>query len=115
MMWSKQMVLKIEREPWNRLGVGHTKFEEDYVLKNENDPLVPGTRIKRLRPVSLGERARGFFSDETDALLVAMRALRDATPFTPPKPAVPAEFHPARHRNEKRRADKRATKPAEVA
>lgn len=88
--------LQIERNPWERLGCGRTKFDEDYVLKNEDNPFVPNTdnRVKRVRPVPLGERARGFFSDEIDALIAALRALRDATPFAPPRPAVPAQFHP---------------------
>jgi hypothetical protein len=77
------MALQIERAPWKRIGVGRTKFDEDYVLKDEADPFVPGTngQVNRLRPVSMGERTRAFFSDETDTLIKELRALRDATPF----------------------------------
>ena len=88
--------LRIKRSPWERLGCGRTKFDEDYVLKNEDDRFVPNTnnQVKRVRPVPLGDRARGFFSDEIDGLIEALRTLRDATPFAPPRPAVPAQFHP---------------------
>ena len=91
---------RIERAPWERLGCGRTKFDEDYCLKNEDDPFVPNTdnKVKRVRPVPLGERARGFFADEIDDLIEALRALRDATPFMPPRPAVP---HSIRSTNRK--------------
>lgn len=83
-----------------RIGVGTTKFYEDFVDKGGSDPFVPGTgnTVVRLRPVSLGKRAIGFFSDEVDDLIEGLRAFRDALPRTPPPRPVPAEFHPSRHR-----------------
>jgi hypothetical protein len=94
------MALQIERSPWERIGVGRTKFDEDYCLKDENDPFVPKTndQVKRVRPVPLGDRARGFFNDEIDTLIEGLREVRDATPFVPPVPAVPVQFHPKRKR-----------------
>jgi hypothetical protein len=82
-----------------RIGVGATKFGEDYVDKGA-DPFVPGTgkTVVRLRPVPLGKRAVGFFSDEIDELIQGMREFRDSTPRTAPERPVPAEFHPSRHR-----------------
>jgi hypothetical protein len=59
-------------------GVGVTKFNEDFVLHDENDPYVPGTKVRRLRRVPLGERAFGFFEDETYALVEGLRTHRDA-------------------------------------
>jgi hypothetical protein len=38
---------------------------------------VPGTTIRRLKPVQLGERAIGFFEDEADELLENLRRFRD--------------------------------------
>jgi hypothetical protein len=82
-----------------RVGVGITKFGEDFVDKGD-DPFVPGTddRVRRVRSVPLGERAVGFFSDEIDQLIEQLRAWRDAVPRKRPKRAVPPEFHPSRHR-----------------
>lgn len=82
-----------------RIGVGATVFDERYVDKGD-DPFVPGTssQVLRVRPVALGKRAIGFFSDEIDRLIEQLRALRDATPRVPPQRAVPAEFHPSQHR-----------------
>lgn len=81
------MSLKIERWPWQRMGLGRTKFDEDFVLKDERDPYVPNTNdeVKRLRSVPLSERCRGFFSDEVDTLIEAVRALRNSKPFAPPR------------------------------
>jgi len=62
------------------LGVGHSKFAEDFVLRDERDPFVPGTegKVRRLKPMKLGERAVGFFEDEVHALIEGLRAHRDA-------------------------------------
>jgi hypothetical protein len=92
------MALQIERRPWQRIGVGRTKFDEDFVLNNEDDLFVPKTnnQVMRVRPVPLGERARGFFSDELDTLIEGLRQVRDAAPFVKPQPAVPVKFHPKR-------------------
>jgi hypothetical protein len=62
-----------------RLGVGRTSFHERFVDHGDGNDLVPGTDIKRLRPVPLGAKAIGFLSDEVDALIEALRRLRDAT------------------------------------
>jgi hypothetical protein len=59
-------------------------FDENYVDRGGN-PLVPNTDIPRLRPVQLGARAIGFFSDEIDNLIEALRRLRDTTPRKVPK------------------------------
>jgi predicted DNA-binding transcriptional regulator AlpA len=60
-------VTNIIRPPaaWGRLGVGKSKFYEDYV------------RTGLLRSVKLGRRATGFFDDEIDALIEKMRRERD--------------------------------------
>ena len=60
------------------LGIGHSKFAEHYILRDENDPFVPGTKVRRLRPMKLGERAVGFFEDEVAALVEGLRAHRNA-------------------------------------
>jgi predicted DNA-binding transcriptional regulator AlpA len=56
---------RIIRKPevLKRLGIGRTKFEEDY--------------RRRLRSVRLGERAVGYVEDEVDALVDELIAARD--------------------------------------
>jgi hypothetical protein len=76
------------RAAYGRFGVGKTLFDENYVDKGGNNPLIPGTEIPKLRPVSLGPRAIGFFDDELDNVIEALRRMRDATPRRAPKPAI---------------------------
>ena len=63
-----------------RLGLGKTLLEENFILHDPADPWVPGTNnsVPRLRKVQLGARAVGFFDDEVDVVVEAMRARRDA-------------------------------------
>jgi hypothetical protein len=68
-----------------RLGVGKTKFNEDYVYhpdRPDEGECVPGTDVPRLKSVPLGEKAIGFFDDEIDALVEALRRERDHRPRT---------------------------------
>jgi hypothetical protein len=62
-----------------KAGLGITKFMEDYVWDGGDDLFVPDTdeKVKRLKPVPLGDRAVAFFDDEQDEQLEAIRALRD--------------------------------------
>jgi hypothetical protein len=65
-----------------RLGIGKTKFNEDYVFHPDcpdEDGFLPGTRVRRLRPVALGVHASGFLSDEVDELIEQLRRERDRT------------------------------------
>jgi predicted DNA-binding transcriptional regulator AlpA len=77
-----------EREGYERLGCGRTKFRRDYVVRDASKPNVPGTEIKRLKPIPLGERNIGFLEAELEALIDALVALRDAKPGRPRKPAA---------------------------
>jgi hypothetical protein len=96
-----------------RMGVGTTKFDEDYVDKGGTDLFVPNTSdtVKRLRPVPLGKRALGFFSDEIDKLIEALRKLRDASPRVRREPVVDPEFHPSRHRKSQKQQSGRHCRP----
>jgi hypothetical protein len=76
------------RAAYGKLGVGKTMFDENYVDKGGNDSRIPGTDIPRLRPVPLGPRAIGFFDDELDSVIEALRRMRDTTPRRAPKPAI---------------------------
>jgi len=58
----------------NPLPVGRTKFWADYVLHSKDDPFIPGTRVRRLKPIALGPRATGFAVDEIDAVIDGLRA-----------------------------------------
>jgi hypothetical protein len=64
-----------------RLGVGRTKFFEDYVHRNDGHlvQFVAGTRVRRLRLVRIGPRAVAAISDEVDQLIEALRSERDAS------------------------------------
>ena len=62
-----------------RLGIGKTCFHANFVF-NPNRPeedFIPGTRVRRLRPIPLGLKAVGFASDEVDELIAALRRERD--------------------------------------
>jgi hypothetical protein len=71
--------------PTGRLPVSKSKFYDDFVLHDLADPFIPGTEVKRVRPVKLAGNAAGFVESEIDAVNEALVSLRDATP---PKPAV---------------------------
>ena len=63
-----------------RLGVGRTKFFEDYVHRNDGavEQFIAGTSVRRLKLVKIGQRAVAAISDEVDRLIEALRAERDA-------------------------------------
>ena len=63
------------KEAQKRLGVGHTKFWQDFVATG------------RLRLVELGPRSKAAVEDELDEL-VELIAERDAVPATPTKPVA---------------------------
>ena len=53
-----------------RLGVGRTKFFEDYVHRNDGavEQFIAGTSVRRLKLVKIGQRAVAAISDEVDRL-----------------------------------------------
>ena len=63
-----------------RLGVGRTKFFEDYVHRNDGavEQFIAGASVRRLKLVKIGQRAVAAISDEVDQLIEALRAERDA-------------------------------------
>jgi hypothetical protein len=94
-----------------KLGVGRDAFDENFLLKDENDPYIPAAisgsaRIKRLRKLVLGEKTVVFSEEEADALAEAIIVAQTAMPLTKLKPggAVAPEFHSSIHRNPKRAA-----------
>jgi hypothetical protein len=58
--------------------VGRTKFIRDYVYQPGGPEFVPGTSVRRLRLIDLGERAKAAISDEVDELVEGLRRERDA-------------------------------------
>ena len=83
-----------------RLGVAKTKFFEDFVFhpdRPDEGEYLPGTNVPRLKPVSLGEKAIGFFDDEVDQLIEALRRERDKQPrraeLTAPRSRVEQQRH----------------------
>jgi hypothetical protein len=60
------------------MGVGKSKFWEDFVYHPGGDEYVKGTsKVARLHRVPLGERAVGFFDDEVERLLDELRRERE--------------------------------------
>ena len=84
-----------------RLGVGISQFTDKFVDHGNGDDLVPGTNIKRLKPIYLGRKTIGFFSDEIDALIEALRNHRDSVPV--PKGDEPKHLQTGRDAYWKRR------------
>jgi hypothetical protein len=72
-----------QRAARQKVGVGKTKFSTDFVLSDDNDPFVPGTdgKVRRVRPIPLGERSTGFIDDELDALIEALREFHNSRPL----------------------------------
>ena len=68
------------KQMWAKLGCGKTKFDEDCRHRRDDDPFVPGTTIKRLKPVPLGERNIAYVEHEGDELIDALAKLRDSAP-----------------------------------
>jgi hypothetical protein len=62
----------------NLIPVGKTKFYKDIVLRDKNDPYLPGTNIPRLHLTNLSDRVRVGFEDEVCELAEAIRKQRDA-------------------------------------
>lgn len=87
------MAKAIERPKaaYSRVGVGHTIWGENFVLRDPADRYVPGTdgEAERVRPVPLGLRAIGFFSEEIDNLIQSLRRWRDRQPPKTADPVVP--------------------------
>jgi hypothetical protein len=87
-----------------RLGLKSSHFDEHFVWHKDDEPNIPGTNIPRLKPVPLGVRAIGFFSDELDSLITALRALRDSGVDSLPFPPRPLPQQPKRERETPQRA-----------
>lgn len=52
-----------------RVPVGRTRFYRDFVFRDGGDQYIPGTRVRRLRLVKLGPRARAVDDDEIDRVI----------------------------------------------
>ena len=61
------------------LGVGKTKFLEDFVYdeKRGGEQYIPGTNVPRLKLVRIGPKIVAAIEDEVDMLIEALRAERD--------------------------------------
>jgi hypothetical protein len=72
-----------QRAARRKVGVGKTHFSENFVLRDDGDPFVPNTdgKVRRVRPIPLGERSIGFIEDELDALIEALRELHNSRPL----------------------------------
>ena len=73
-----------------RLGVSRSTFYDNFVLHSEeDDPLIPGTDVHRLRLLHISANATAAFDDEVDALVEALKRHRDRS-FAQARTANPA-------------------------
>jgi hypothetical protein len=87
-----------------RLGVGKSKFWEDYVLRDPADPYVPNTnRVLRLKPAKLGPNFTLIFDDEADQMIEGLRHERDAGLLSERRRAQPSTEPPKRPRGRPRK------------
>jgi hypothetical protein len=97
-----------------RLGIGLSKFRDEFVDWDNGDAAIPGTDIRRLRPVRLGAKSIGFLSDEIDALIESLRRHRDSAP--PTARVEPEHLRTGRDaywkRERRKRAKEATVKPA---
>ena len=75
---------------WAALGVGRSKGYEHFVLHDEDDPYIPGTRVKRTRLVRMGPRMVGGRQSEAERIIREMAAI----PYRP-QPVKRREAAPA--------------------
>jgi hypothetical protein len=66
------------RERSGRLPICKSLFFKNYVYHVGGPEFVPGTKVRRLRPVPLGEKISAFFDDEIDAMIEGLRAEQEA-------------------------------------
>jgi hypothetical protein len=50
------------------LGVGRTKLFSDLLLRDGDDPYIPGTTVRRMQTVRLGPKAVGVADTEIERL-----------------------------------------------
>jgi hypothetical protein len=60
-----------------RLGISRSTFHDNFVLKSEDDPFIPGTDVPRLRLLHLATNAAAAFDDEIDAVVEGLKRWRD--------------------------------------
>ena len=60
-----------------RLAIGRSCFYANFVLRDENDPFIPGTDVPRLKLLPLSANATAAFDDEIDAVIEGLRCWRD--------------------------------------
>ena len=89
-----------------RLGIGISKFYEQFMDHGDGRDVIPGTDIPRLRPLRMGPKSIGFITDEIDALIEALRRHRDSAPQA--ARAEPEHLRTGRDRYWKRQRRKRA-------
>src|SRR5262245_37267953 len=67
-----KIILRL-KQVLNRLACGKTKFDDDYRHHSDDDPYVTGApAVKRLKPIPLGKRNKGYLEHEVDELINAL-------------------------------------------
>jgi hypothetical protein len=78
-IWTKKD-RKAKRPPVFRpglFGVAKSAFYENFVLKDESDPFIPGTDVPRFKLLHLAENASAVFNDDIERVQEGLRRWRD--------------------------------------
>ena len=62
------------------LAIGKSALYENFILKDEANPYVPGTNVRRLKLLHIAANATAVFDDELGALIEGLRRCRDSAP-----------------------------------
>jgi hypothetical protein len=85
-----------------RVPVGLSFFDENLVLRNPDEPNVPGvvrtdgSPVPRLKLVPLGACAVGFYADDVDELIDALRDSKRVAGWPRRRPTTKTVERPAR-------------------
>jgi hypothetical protein len=58
-------------------GVAKSAFYDNFVLKDEADPYIPGTDVPRLKLLHIAKNATAAFNDEIERVQEGLRRFRD--------------------------------------
>jgi hypothetical protein len=66
------------------LPFGKSYVYENILHRSDDNPYVPGTRVRRLKLLDLSPTAKAVFNDEIEALVEGLRQHRDAATASDP-------------------------------
>jgi hypothetical protein len=96
------------------LPVGKSKLHSDYLLKDPDNPLIPGTPVRRLSLIYLGDRTSATTEDEVERLIAELAEWSSKVPRGDRDPGLRERIAAASARRQRKRrkgalASKRVT------